>query len=75
MMRRIKHLLAGVFLLPGTFLFHSCQTIKPYQRMYLNDSDMQMGVKGGRAFEQSAESIREGASGGGGKATGGCGCN
>ena len=53
----------------------SCQTVKPYQRSYLNDSAMQMGSGQDVAFENYALMVHEGASGGGGKNSGGCGCN
>lgn len=54
----------------------SCQLVKPYQRAYLNDYEMQAGHPGCRAFEQYVMTIREGSSGGGGmKTSGGCGCN
>ena len=53
----------------------SCQTVKPYQRSYLNDSAMKMGLTNGAGVESYAQMIREGASGAGGKNGGGCGCN
>ncbi len=53
----------------------SCQTVKPYQRSYLNDSSMKMGLSKGAGVESYAQMIREGASGAGGKNGGGCGCN
>ncbi len=63
-------------LLLGTGLFAtSCQTVKPYQRSYLNDSAMKMGLSKGAGLESYAQMIREGASGAGGKNGGGCGCN
>jgi hypothetical protein len=55
--------------------FASCQTVKPYQRSYLNDSAMKMGLSKGAGMESYAQMIREGASGAGGKNGGGCGCN
>ena len=57
------------------FLF-SCQTVKPYQRIYLNDDAMQMTKRPVEKFTSKVHTYREGASGGGrGKSTGGCGCN
>lgn len=53
----------------------SCQTVKPYQRSYLNDSAMKMGFNKESAFEHYAQMIREGANGASGKNSGGCGCN
>lgn len=61
----------------GLVLFlASCQTVKPYQRVYLNDHEMQAGQSGAASFEESVQTYREGASGGGSsKTSGGCGCN
>ena len=54
----------------------SCATVKPYQKVYLNDEDMQLSGGSLIGFELSFESYREGASGAnGGKVGGGCGCN
>lgn len=52
-----------------------CQSVKPYQRKFLNDSSMQFGVNSVASFEKSAHAIREGASSGETKSSGGCGCN
>lgn len=73
---RIKtnRILQGAVLMLGLLAF-SCQTVKPYQRAYLNDSSMQMGFGKASGFESYALMIREGASGAGGKNGGGCGCN
>lgn len=57
-------------------LLLSCTTVKPYQRAYLEDRDMQFKQNTLEKFEQSAHAYREGAAGGGlGKSSGGCGCN
>ena len=53
----------------------SCQAVKPYQRSYLNDSTMKMGLGKSAGIESYAQMIREGAGGGGGRSGGGCGCN
>jgi hypothetical protein len=54
----------------------SCQTVKPYQRVYLNDHEMQLGPRASQKHDTNALTYREGASGGGtGKVSGGCGCN
>ncbi len=66
------------FFLPvvvATFCLVSCTTVKPYQRVYLNDSEMG-GSRAVSGTEEYVQSIREGASGGEtGKGSGGCGCN
>lgn len=54
----------------------ACQTVKPYQRAYLNDASMQMARQPVKKFSGNMHTYREGASGGGrGKSSGGCGCN
>lgn len=54
----------------------SCVSVKAYQKMYLNDSEMDLAAKKGELFETNFESYREGAAGAnGGKVGGGCGCN
>ena len=71
---RFYRFLTIIVLLSGIFSL-SCQTVKPYQRSYLNDSAMKMGLSKGAGVESYAQMIREGASGAGGKNGGGCGCN
>ncbi len=57
-------------------LVASCASVKPYQKMYLNDEDMELKPGDCIQFEVAFESYREGASGAnGGKVGGGCGCN
>ena len=60
-----------------TLLFlSSCVSVKEYQKMYLNDSEMELGARTIEVFETNFESYREGVSGAnGGKTGGGCGCN
>ena len=54
----------------------ACSSVKPYQRAYLNDSEMEMGVQPVAQFDESVHAYREGASGGiVSKGSGGCGCN
>lgn len=56
--------------------FSSCVSVKAYQKMYLNDSEMELSGKKIEMFETNYETYREGASGAnGGKVGGGCGCN
>jgi hypothetical protein len=57
-------------------MFTGCESVKPYQRVYLNDREMKMGQRGARTFESNVQAYRESAIGGGSKkASGGCGCN
>ena len=58
------------------FFVQSCSTPKQYQKMYLNDAEMELAPKKVEKFEMNFQSYREGASGAnGGKTGGGCGCN
>ena len=58
------------------FILSGCESVKPYQRVYLNDYEMKPGQPGSRRFEEQVQAYREGASGGGSsKTSGGCGCN
>ncbi|WP_026996149.1 DUF4266 domain-containing protein [Flectobacillus major] len=54
----------------------ACTSVKPYQKAYLNDSEMELSSRKSVKFEQNFQLYREGASGAnGGKTGGGCGCN
>lgn len=54
----------------------SCISLKPYERVFVNDPDMQVGVSAEKEFANYVFSIREGGmEAGGHKAGGGCGCN
>lgn len=67
-------LLLSLFLL--LVLMGSCAPLKPYQRVYVNDPEMQMSLTPGKGFEKYVQSIREGATDAtGSKGNGGCGCN
>ena len=67
----------NLFIISGVMLLcSSCVSVKEYQKMHLNDPDMQTALKKIESFEVSFESYREGPSGAsGGKSGGGCGCN
>lgn len=55
---------------------YSCAPVKEYQKMYLNDSEMELAARKTQKFETSFQLYREGTSGAnGGKNGGGCGCN
>ena len=57
-------------------LFTSCKTVKPYERQFVHDTEMQMGDDAGNRFNHYVHSIREGAvPANGPKGSGGCGCN
>jgi hypothetical protein len=53
-----------------------CSPVKAYQKMYLNDSEMELAGRKVQKFEMNFQLYREGAAGAnGGKSGGGCGCN
>jgi Domain of unknown function (DUF4266) len=59
-----------------SFSLASCVTVKEYQKMHLNDSEMELSARKSEKFENNFHLYREGASGAnGGKSGGGCGCN
>lgn len=54
----------------------SCASLKPHERIYINDPAMQMGLDAGLSFQNYIFTIREGAiPAGTAKGSGGCGCN
>ena len=71
-MKRRKYLM----LLISFLAVSACKPVKEYQKMYLNDAEMDLSMRKGQKFENSFQLYREGAAGAnGGKAGGGCGCN
>jgi hypothetical protein len=53
-----------------------CSPVKEYQKMYLNDSEMELAARKTQRFETNFQLYREGSAGAnGGKNGGGCGCN
>ncbi len=75
-MRSEKQILGAILLLLSVGTFPSCVSVSAYQKMHLNDKEMELNVRKVEHFEISAESYREGAAGiNGGKVGGGCGCN
>ena len=60
----------------AAFAAAGCKPVKEYQKMYLNDTEMELPARKTQKFETSFQLYREGASGAnGGKTGGGCGCN
>jgi hypothetical protein len=57
-------------------LASSCTTLKPYERVYINDEEMIMGSSPNKKFLHYTHTIREGSvPAQGQKGNGGCGCN
>lgn len=72
-MKRQHVLIAALLVL---LFASSCSPVKDYQKMYLNDSEMELAARKIQKFEMSFQLYREGAAGAnGGKSGGGCGCN
>lgn len=56
--------------------FQSCNTVKEYDKQYINDPDMKLSARKAERFETNFQVYREAAAGAnGGKTGGGCGCN
>ncbi len=54
----------------------SCNTVKEYEKQYINDPDMKLSARTTERFETNYQVYREAAAGAnGGKTGGGCGCN
>lgn len=69
----IRKLLTACFL---ATLFSSCVAVQEYEKVNLNDPDMELSVKKVDRFETNFQAYREAAAGAnGGKTGGGCGCN
>ncbi|MBQ4822601.1 DUF4266 domain-containing protein [Aquimarina sp. MMG016] len=55
---------------------HSCVVVKEYEKVAINDPDMELASKKIDRFETNFQAYRESAAGAnGGKTGGGCGCN
>lgn len=54
----------------------SCVAVKEYDKVFINDEDMQLSARDSEQFETNFQIYREAAAGAnGGKVGGGCGCN
>jgi hypothetical protein len=73
----MKNIAALVFiLLFASGMLVSCTPVKEYQKIYLNDAEMELSARKVQKFEFNFHAYREAASGAnGGKTGGGCGCN
>lgn len=69
----IKKLIVGILFCCS---LTSCVVVKEYEKVNLNDPDMDLSARKSDKFETTFHSYREAASGAnGGKTGGGCGCN
>jgi len=72
-MNCLKRCVSGIIL---GFTVTSCTVLQPYDRVYLNDPQMQLTHHAGKNFSNYVHSIREGSIPAGSmKSSGGCGCN
>ncbi len=69
----MKRIGISIFLLAA---MQSCVVVKEYEKVNINDPDMNLAAHKCERFETNFQVYREGASGAnGGKTGGGCGCN
>lgn len=65
-----------LFLFALLIFSSSCVAVREYDKVYLNDIEMQLGAKTSERFETNFQIYREASAGAnGGKTGGGCGCN
>lgn len=65
-----------LFLVAVLLFTSSCVAVREYDKVYINDLEMQLGAKGAERFETNFQIYREASAGvNGGKTGGGCGCN
>ena len=69
----IKKLVIVFFLMT---VLQSCNTVKEYEKVAINDPDMKLSSRTSERYENAFQVYREAAAGAnGGKSGGGCGCN
>ncbi|AWM15039.1 DUF4266 domain-containing protein [Flavobacterium sp. NRK F10] len=69
----MKKILFLIVLVAG---LQSCNSVKEYDKQYLNDPEMKLSARTAERFETNYQVYREAAAGAnGGKTGGGCGCN
>jgi len=72
----MKHKIVKIFSALLFLTASGCKSVKEYQKVYINDAEMELSMRKVQQTENSFQLYREGASGGnGGKSGGGCGCN
>lgn len=75
-MKKSAKIFSGLAIVALSFVGSSCTSVKAYQKVYLNDKEMDLAARPLEYFCINYQSYREGASGAnGGKVGGGCGCN
>ena len=72
----IKRLAIPLLLICFSSFFFNCVPVKGYQKVYLNDEEMNLSNRKIEIYESNFQSYREGAVGGNnGNSGSGCGCN
>jgi hypothetical protein len=65
-----------VFLFLIVAVLQSCNSVKEYEKVAINDPDMKLSARTSERYETAFQVYREAAAGAnGGKSGGGCGCN
>ncbi|MDD2821230.1 MAG: DUF4266 domain-containing protein [Flavobacterium sp.] len=65
-----------VFLFLIVTVLQSCNSVKEYEKVAINDPDMKLSARTSERYETAFQVYREAAAGAnGGKSGGGCGCN
>jgi hypothetical protein len=65
-----------VFLFLIVTVLQSCNSVKEYEKVAMNDPDMKLSARTSERYETAFQVYREAAAGAnGGKSGGGCGCN
>lgn len=73
---KIKSLSLAFLSISFLALLSSCTAVKEYEKVSLNDPDMELSSRSAQRFENAFQAYREAAAGAnGGKVGGGCGCN
>lgn len=69
----IRKIILGLLLV---VVFQSCNAVKEYEKVAINDPDMKLSARTSERYETAFQVYREAAAGAnGGKSGGGCGCN
>lgn len=72
----IKRLAIPLLVICFSSFFSNCVPVKGYQKVYLNDEEMNLSNRKIEIYESNFQSYREGAVGGNnGNSGSGCGCN
>ena len=75
-LKKFNQIKTLIFFFTLSLLLNSCASIKEYEKVNINDPDMELSQRQICRFETNFQLYREGSSGAnGGKVGGGCGCN